>query len=213
MVMSIAFKLRSTKAGFTQTRIASRRSFMLSGNVPAAILNYERALKLDPSYDDARYNLELVNALIQDRIDPVPEFILKTWAKKACWIMDSDAWAVAFIVFLAFALAMTLLFLLAPSVAGRRTGFYTGILMIVLMVLSLSFALWQKNDYISADDAIVMRPVAAVKSSPAAGSASDLFVLHEGTKVKVLDTVGSWNNIELADGRQGWIASSDIELI
>ena len=188
-------------------------AFYKGGNVPAAVLNYERALKLDPSYSDARYNLELMNALIQDRIDPVPEFILKTWAKKACWIMDSDAWAVAFIVFLAFALAMTLLFLLAPSVAGRRTGFYTGILMIVLMVLSLSFALWQKNDYISADDAIVMRPVAAVKSSPAAGSASDLFVLHEGTKVKVLDTVGSWNNIELADGRQGWIASSDIELI
>ena len=63
------------------------------------------------------------------------------------------------------------------------------------------------------DGAIVMRPVSAVKSSPSAESSQDLFVLHEGTKVKVLDQVGNWNNIELADGRQGWIPSSDIELI
>ncbi len=182
-------------------------------NVPKAILYYERALKLDPSYSDARYNLELVNSGIQDRIDPVPDFVLKAWMKDVCYIMDSNACAVSFIVFLALALAMALLFILSPSVAGRRTGFFTGIVMILFAAFSLSFAIWQKNDYMKADAAVVMRPVTSVKSSPSAEAAKDLFILHEGTKVRVIDEVGSWNNIELADGRQGWLPSGDIEII
>ena len=188
-------------------------AFFKDGNLPKSILYYEKALKLDPSYEDARYNLELLNARIQDRIEFVPEFILKVWAKDVCWLMDSDSWAVAFLVFLGLTLAMLLLFLLAPSVAGRRTGFFTGIVMLLLAVASISFSIWQKNDYFKADEAIVMRPVSAVKSSPSSESSQDLFVLHEGTKVRILDQVGPWNNIELSDGRQGWIPSGDIEVI
>ena len=188
-------------------------AFFKDGNLPKAILYYEKALKLDPSYEDARYNLELLNARIQDRIEFVPEFILKVWAKDVCWLMDSDSWAVAFLVFFGLTLAMLLLFLLAPSVAGRRTGFFTGIVMLLLAVASISFSIWQKNDYFKADEAIVMRPVSAVKSSPSSESSQDLFVLHEGTKVRILDQVGPWNNIELSDGRQGWIPSGDIEVI
>lgn len=188
-------------------------AYFKDGNVPMAILYYERALKLDPSYSDARYNLELLNSTIQDRIDVVPGFILTVWAKDICYIMDSDAWAVCFLVFLALTLAMVLLFILGATPAGRRTGFFTAIVTLLLAIASLSFAFWQKNDYMSADDAIVMRPVTSVKSSPSAEASKDLFILHEGTKVKILDAVGSWSNIELADGRQGWLQSSDLELI
>ena len=127
--------------------------------------------------------------------------------------MDSDAWAVAFLVLLALTAVMVLLFILAPSLAGRRAGFYTGIVTLLLAVSALSFSLWQKNDYMRADEAVVMRPVSSVKSSPTAESSQDLFVLHEGTKVFIIDQVGSWYNIELADGRQGWVKSSEIENI
>ena len=188
-------------------------AFFKSGNIPAAILNYERALKADPSYEDARFNLELLNGMIQDRIDSVPEFIIKVWAENVCHLMDSDSWAVAFLILLALTLAMFLLFLLSPSAAGRRTGFFTGIVFLLLASASLSFSIWQKNDYVKADTAIVMRPVTSVKSSPSSESSQDLFVLHEGTKVRIIDQVGGWNNIELSDGRQGWIPSADIELI
>ena len=188
-------------------------AFFKDGNVPKAILYYERALKLDPSYDDARYNLDLMNATIQDRIDPVPEFILKVWARDICYIMDSDAWAMCFLVFLALTLAMVLLFVLAPTPAGRRTGFFVGIVMLMCASFSLGFSVWQKKDYMSADEAIVMRPVASVKSSPSAESSTDLFILHEGAKVRLIDQVGRWSNIELADGRQGWLPSDDIEII
>ena len=188
-------------------------AFFKDGNVPMAILYYERALKLDPSYADARYNLELMNAAIQDRIDPVPEFILKVWARDICYIMDSDAWTVCFLVFFALTLAMMLAFILAPAAGGRRAGFFAGIVMLLCAAFSISFALWQKKDYMKADEAVVMRPVASVKSSPAAESSTDLFILHEGTKVKIVDEVGRWKNIELADGRQGWLPSEDVEAI
>ena len=125
----------------------------------------------------------------------------------------ANAWAAVFLVLFALTLAMLLLFVLAPSAAGRRTGFFTGIALLILAVLSLTFSIWQKQDSMRADDAVVMRPVTSVKSSPSSEASTDLFILHEGTKVKIIDAVGSWNNIELADGRQGWIQSGDIEVI
>lgn len=188
-------------------------AFFKEGNLPMAIVYYERALKLDPAYSDAKSNLELVNGRIYDRIDPVPGFFLSTWMRHLCYAMDSDSWAIAFIVFLACAVAMVLLFLLADSVAGKQTGFFVGILMILLSVCTLSFSVWQKNDCLRDDMAIVMRPVVPVKSSPSSEASKDLFILHEGTKVTVLDQVGSWSNVSLADGRQGWLPSESLEII
>lgn len=188
-------------------------AFAKSGNEPMAILYYERALKADPSYADAAYNLELMNSRIQDRIEPVPEFFLNKWMKDISYLMDSDAWAIVALVLLAAVLAMFLLFLLAPSVAGRRTGFFTGIVLLVFMSFAFGFSVSQKKAYMDADRAIVMRPVVSVKSSPSAEASKDLFILHEGTKVTVIDQVGAWNNISLADGRQGWLPAADMERI
>lgn len=183
------------------------------GNYPKAILNYERALRLDPSYSDARYNLEFTSNFVQDKIEPVPEFILKSVARKVCYVMGSNAWAVIFLVLLAAALVMGLLFLLGSSVGKRRAGFYCGIVLLLLSAGALSFSVWQKSDSVKTDTAIVMSPVSSVKSSPSSGSSRDLFVIHEGTKVTILDEVGSWKNIALADGRQGWITSNELEVI
>lgn len=183
------------------------------GNYPKAILNYERALRLDPSYSDARYNLEFTGNFVQDKIEPVPEFILKSVARKVCYVMSSNVWAVIFLVLLAAALMMGLLFLLGSSVGKRRAGFYCGIVLLLLSAGALSFSAWQKSDSMKTDTAIVMSPVSSVKSSPSSGSSKDLFVIHEGTKVTILDEVGSWKNISLADGRQGWLPAADLEVI
>ena len=183
------------------------------GNYPKAILNYERALRLDPSYSDARYNLEFTSNFVQDKIEPVPEFILKSVARKVCYVMGSNAWAVIFLVLLAAALVMGLLFLLGSSVGKRRAGFYCGIVLLLLSAGALSFSIWQKSDSVKTDTAIVMSPVSSVKSSPSSGSSKNLFVIHEGTKVTILDEVGTWKNIALADGRQGWITSNELEVI
>ena len=185
-----------------------------AGETPKAILNYERALKLDPSFDDARFNLEFANSLVQDKIDEIPELFIKAWTRKVCYALGSNAWAVLSLLLLAGALALLLLFLLGRSSGARRAGFFGAIAAFLLFLGCLGFARWQSRDYFRADGAIVMRPVSSVKSSPSGGTAAkDLFVLHEGTKVRILDSVGDWCNIELSDGRQGWIPMTDIEII
>ena len=138
---------------------------------------------------------------------------MTVWARNMSRLMDSDAWAVTFLVLLALSLVMVLIFLLASSVSGRKAGFYMGLILILLAAVCLWFSIWQKNEYMKADRAVVMCPVSSVKSSPSSESSQNLFILHEGTKVEILDQVGSWSNIELADGRQGWIRTSDVEII
>lgn len=186
-------------------------AFFKNGDIAHAILNYERALKLDPSYSDAKFNLEFAQASVQDKIEEVPELFIKTLAGKICWLMSSDGWAALSLIFLAAFLAMLLVFLLGRSTAIRKAGFFAGIALLLCVVFSSAFAFWQKSDYKAEDTAIVTRAVCSVKSSPGSDSATNLFVLHEGTKVWILDSVGEWDNIELADGRQGWLKASDIE--
>ena len=178
-----------------------------------AILCYERALKMDPSYADARYNLALANSRVQDRIESVPEFFLVSWMRALGWKLSSDAWAVLFLVLLAGTLALALLFLLGRSSAARKTGFFIGIVLLLLSLTSLGFSSWQRREYQKADKAIVMSPVMAVKSAPGAGDGKDLFILHEGTKVRVTDSVSGWVNVELADGRQGWMREDNLEKV
>ena len=188
-------------------------AYYKTGDIAKAVLYYERALKLDPSYADARYNMAIVSELTQDRIEPVPEFILKTWTRGLCYALDSDTWAVAVLVFLALTAAALLMLFLSSSLALRRTGFFSAIVFFLLAVMSVSFAFWQKTDYFRKDGAVIMTPVVSVKSSPSSETSTDLFILHEGTKVMILDEVGEWRNIELADGRQGWMLSADMEII
>ena len=183
------------------------------GEIAKAILFYERALRLDPSDADIRYNLEFARNMTQDRIDEVPEFILKTWVRKVNYLLPSDAWAGLSLFLLALGLALGLLFLLGPSAGARRTGFFTGIAALLLALAAWGFARSQKAAAERHDAAIVMRPVTSVTSSPSSEAAKSLFILHEGTKVKVLDEVSGFTGIELADGRRGWIPTSDIEII
>ena len=185
-------------------------AFFKGGDNARAILWYERALKVDPSYEDARVNLEFVRTQIQDRIEEVPEFFLEAWGRKMCWTLPSNVWAILCLVFLGATLACVLLFLLGSG-RTRKIGFFAGLVLLLGTLLCLDFAFWQRTDALKHDGAVVIEAVAEVKSSP--GSGVSLFVLHEGTKVKLLESVGDWENISLADGRQGWIPRRTLEII
>ena len=188
-------------------------AYFKTGEIAPAILWYERALRLDPSDADVRYNLEFARAQTQDKIDEVPEFFFEQWRHALCYLLPSNTWAVLSLVFFGITVALVLLFLLGSTSARRRTGFFTAIVTLLLALLGWDFARWQRAEARRQDMAVVMRPVSSVKSSPSAESAKDLFILHEGTRVKVLDNVSGFSNIELADGRQGWIPSGEIEII
>jgi len=183
------------------------------GSMPKAILYYEKAHKLDPSDEDIRFNLDFARGQIQDRIEEVPEFVLTSWGRKLCYKLSSNVWAVLFLVFVAGALAMLLFFMLSSGRGARRLGFFGCLALVLVSAVCLRFAYWQYSDYKKSDVAIVMVPVSSVKSSPSAGVESkDLFVLHEGTKVRIVEEAGNWCNIELADGRRGWMRKSEMEM-
>lgn len=188
-------------------------AYFKAGDVSRAILYYERAKRLDPSNEDVSHNLEFARSFTQDRIDEIPEIFIEQVGKKICRTFSSNTWTVLFFVFLSLAIVCALLYLLSSGVARKKFGFYSGIVLLLISLLCLDFAQWQWSDYRHDNSAIVMSSVISVKSSPSGESSKDLFILHDGTKVKILDQVGEWNNIELSDGRQGWVRNSDIEII
>ena len=188
-------------------------AYFKDGQIAPAILWYERALRLDPSDDDIRYNLDYARALTQDRIDEVPEIFFEQWGHAMCYLLPSNTWAVISLVFLALTVALALLFLLGSTSLRRKLGFFAGIVTLLIAFLGWDFAQWQRQEARRQDLAIVMRPVISVKSSPSPSGAKDLFILHEGTRVRILDNVSGYSQIEIADGRQGWIPAGEIEVI
>lgn len=187
-------------------------AFFKLSDLSHSILYYEKALKLDPSDRDARYNLEYASSMTRDRIESVPEFILAQWWKHFCYLMSSGTWAVFTLVLLALMLACLLLILLSRSCGLRRLSLASGAVSLVLMILCLSCSLYQRSRLESLDRAVVTATVAPVKSSPAIASSTDLFVLHEGTRVDVVESAGLWYSIKLSDGRRGWLEKSNLEL-
>lgn len=183
------------------------------GDLAGAVLWYERTLKLKPSDRTARYNLEFVRRSLQDKIDEVPEFFLKEWLRRIGYWMPSDAWAGLFLGLLVLFLAALLLFALSARPGWRKTGFFSAIVLLLLALGCLAASLSQKHHYFRADRAVVTAPVVSVSSSPGGSASKDLFVLHEGTCVTLLEEIGGWCNIELTDGRQGWMAATNLEKI
>ena len=153
-------------------------AYFKDGQLAPAILWWERTLRMDPSDADARYNLEYARTLTQDKIDEIPEVFYEQWGHAMCYLLPSDTWAVLSLVFLAATVALALLFLLGRSAGRRRLGFFAGIATLLLAFLSWDFAQWQRTEALRQDQAIVMRPVSSVKSSPSGETAKDLFILH-----------------------------------
>lgn len=183
------------------------------GNYNAkSILYYERALRMNPSYEDAAHNLELARQYTLDKIDVVPEFVLISWTKSLCNSLSSNSWAYLSLGLFALTAFLLIVFRFGGSLGLRKVAFIFSIITIVFAIICFSFSMSLNNKIDSEDHAIIMVPVSSVKSSPNE-SGQSLFILHEGTKVEIIDQLGDWNRIELSDGRQGWLQKRDIEII
>ena len=187
-------------------------AYYKSGDLGRAVLYFERALKLNPGNADAVYNLEIARESVQDKIEVVPEFILKKWVKDFENGLGSDGWAVIALVAAFAALALLLCFKFSGRSGLRRLSFILAMVAALVFAVSIIFSFNLRSDVTSLDGGIVMQPVSSVKSSPADNGKS-VFILHEGTKVEILDNLGEWVKVEIADGRQGWMPASDIEVI
>lgn len=176
---------------------------------PHAILYYEKALKLDPSDEDIRVNLEIANLAVVDKINPIPKSFLARWwnSLKSCF--PADGWAWLSVAFFALLLTCLFMFLMSRRTGLRKLGFFVGLVALLGLSFSVVFAVESQRALSRHDEAIVMTPTVTVKSSPSEQSV-DLFVLHEGTKVRVLDSARDWNKIRIADGSVGWLPASDM---
>ena len=187
-------------------------AYFKSGKIGEAILYYNKAQKLAPADDDVAYNLAYANSFVKDKIEVVPEFFLKEWFSALGDTMSSDSWAVLSLVALGLTLAFGLVYLLGAKRRVRKVGFVVALVGAVVTIATGGFAAAERRDVLDCSEAVVVSSAAAGKSSPDRTS-KDIFILHEGTKVKVLDTYGAWNEIRIADGNEGWISSSAIIVI
>ncbi len=180
--------------------------------IPSAILYYEKALKLKPSDENILFNLQLCNSMIPDRIEEIPRLFFIEWYKSLYNHFPIDTWAkIGLVLFAIFTLLLTVYFLSSKTII-KKVGFWFAMLFLGFSFFTF-FMTYQKYDsFKQHDEAIIFTPSITVKSSPAKSSV-DLFVIHEGTKVSILDQVGVWKKIKIQNGSIGWIESENIEII
>jgi tetratricopeptide (TPR) repeat protein len=182
------------------------------GNMPMAILYYEKARKLAPADADITHNIQLANNRIVDKIEPVPVLFYIRWWNSARNILSPDNFAkISLALFSVFWLLLALYFL-ARRRNLRIIAFYFAMIFLVTAIFGMVLASDSHHYALNPDEAIVMEPSAGVKSSPDDKSV-DLFVIHEGTKVTVMDRIGNWKQVRIANGNSGWIQTKAIREI
>jgi tetratricopeptide (TPR) repeat protein len=187
-------------------------AYFRNNEIPSAILYYEKALKLEPNHADIQHNLAVANSRITDKVEVVPELFYKQWWKTLLNSMSIDTLGIVMIFLLSFALSFLATYLLSRSVAIRKVSFWISVSLFTLFFISLFAAQQKENQITNNHEAIVFTPTVTIKSSPDNASA-DLFVIHEGIKVVLLDQIGEWQEIRIANGSVGWLKATDIRLI
>lgn len=187
-------------------------SFYKTKNIKKAILYYERAKLMSPADKDIEFNLSMARNNTVDKIEAMPELFILTWLKSIEQILSENNWAKLSILAFVLSLAMFLVYLLSKTMAGKKWGFYLGILFLCVTLFSFISGYTLKENQNVRNTAIVFTPTVTAKSSPSE-SGNNLFILHEGTKIELLYQVGKWSEIKIADGSRGWIKTSDFEII
>lgn len=187
-------------------------AYFKTDQIPQAILNFERALKYDPSNEDFQFNLRVANAKIVDKIDVMPElFYMRWWAALQQWFPPNTWTGIALTAFTLIFLVWAL-FLLSQHMFQRKALFAAGLILFVVVLLSGTIAFKTYKSAKKEKSAIVFTPTLPVKSSPDESSI-DLFVIHEGLKVQLLDKIGDWCEIKISNGSKGWVQTNNLEPI
>jgi tetratricopeptide (TPR) repeat protein len=183
-----------------------------SNSIGYAILYYEKALKMEPAHEDAAYNLEFVSRYRLDSFEEVPEFFLGTWIRAFIQLLPERIWSILAMLFFLMLLTGIVVYLFAHRMVAKKAGFISALACLLLFVLAFSSAASRHREIVDPDAGIILAPSVVVRSSPSE-SGTELFVLHEGTKVQVGEEVSGWQNIKVLDGREGWIPGDDFDSI
>lgn len=188
-------------------------SYYKIDNIAKAILNYEKALLLNPGNGDIRFNLELAQSKTIDKVVPMSEMFFVTWTKALTNQFSERGWGKLGIVSFILILLSLCLYFFGKKIILKKMGFIIAICMLMICIIANLFASTQKEKLMNRNNAIIMVPSITVKSTPNE-TGTDLFILHEGRKVMIKDnTMKEWKEIQLEDGNAGWIPSNSIEII
>jgi tetratricopeptide (TPR) repeat protein len=177
-----------------------------SGKTALSILWYEKALLMKPFDEDIRYNLEIARSYVTDRFDTIPELFVLRWFRMVSLLLDSNGWAVLAVSLFALCLTLLLLWLFSGKPGVKRMTLSAAVFSIALAMLSLALYHGNRSVTIKKQSAIILSPAETGMSSPGTGG-KELFVIHEGTKVKIEEEAGKWIRIRLPGGNVGWIIS------
>ena len=181
--------------------------------VALAILNYERAALFDPGDADIRFNLQMARAKTIDKVVPESEMFFVTTFRSIVLSMSVDQWAWLAVVCFLLTLVCIALYLFLPELWAQKTCFFLAIIFLLVCVLANVAAYQQRKQIADRQNAIIMVPSVVVKSTPSE-SGTDLFILHEGSRVKVVDaSMKDWCEIRMADGKEGWMQKDKMEII
>lgn len=185
-------------------------AYFKQGELAQAILNYERALRMDPNHKDAKFNLAFAQTKITDNIVE-QDFFLSVWAKSIRDLMSENTWTILSILLFISSLAGILGFLLSREPKARKASFHAAwIALLFCVITGLNARSAHQRDTLR-DEAIITQGIVNAKSSPD-NSGTDLFTLHEGTKVTIRETLSGWVNVKVGQN-EGWIPSKDLEKI
>ena len=187
-------------------------AYFKAGKIADAILFYERAKRLAPHDEDIEFNLKIANLKIVDKFNEVPKLFFIEWYENIYGMFSSDSWAVLIIIFSFLTFTLLLGYFLIWNILARKLFFFGAVFSLFFTVACVIFAMEQSSIEGTRDSAIIFSPSVYIKSSPDKTS-TDLFILHEGAKVKILDEVGGWKKIRIADGNVGWLPNKTIEVI
>ncbi|MCF6358587.1 MAG: tetratricopeptide repeat protein [Draconibacterium sp.] len=184
-------------------------AYYKTGDVNNAILFFERAKVLAPNDADIDFNLSIANQFVVTKIEELPQPFFARWRTSTIDKYPADTWsAISIGSFLLFLIFLGL-FIFSRRSSIKRIAFWIGIITVVFSGFTFSFANQQKKDIKNRNHAIVFCPRVTVKSSPTQ-TGTDLFLIYEGLKIEITDSLNTWTEIKLADGNEGWLPDSCI---
>lgn len=179
-------------------------SYFKQNNIPQAVLHFEKALKINPSHEDAEHNLTIANEKTIDKIERMPDLFIYRWWKSIYKFFYIDQWAKLAVMLFFIALIAFVVYLYFSSLLLKKIGFYSFVIALFFALASCLMAVQQKRQLNSVAHGIITIPTVNILSAPSIGS-SQLFVLHEGSKVKINNRVKNWIEIQLPNGNKGWL--------
>jgi len=180
-----------------------------SNNITFAILNYERALRLNPKNEDARFNLEMAKKQVVDNIDLLPEPGFLRWWHELISSRPVDKWGTHSLVSFFVFLLLFALFLFATSIRNKQLTFWLAVITLAYSLLTFSFGSSQRSKLVNHNSGVITERSVRMKGSPSE-TGTELFILHEGLSVQITDKLGDWIEIRLADGNKGWLKESSL---